>query len=515
MKTTPLAIAIVAMLLGCSDPSPGPAISGATFDSTHSDNGLLGTGDGAASGDGSGSGSGDGTGSGLGDGSGDGGGDGVGKVDTACPCTNVACGPPSAKCSNSCGDCAAGSICLQNKCEPDPKCACNPGACNVLPGCGASCGNCPAKQLCNKNFCEPLCNCAGVECGPLPGCTLSCGDCNPGLACAANECVEDPKCACKPGMCGTVPGCAKACGGCGAGQACVGNVCKSGLDCDCAGLKCGFKSQNCAISCGACTLNQTCIANTCKAEGAGKKALGGSCLPTAECQPPPPGSSQFAQNQYLVCLGKLCKTDACVDGVCSQPCTIAADAKNNATGLPGADGIEDPDAVSECAGAIDGAFGKGFRCVEQASPAQVQQGITEAVCLPGSTFKPCQRNGDCDKGDVCRLYVVQAELVARCGPKVHNPSGSAPASGGLGCNDNAVVGPVALCENNNCTAKGCVELCKTDADCLVGPGACKTGKCSANGKVCKVDADCPVWACAAGVQPVDNLTQLFSMCQPK
>lgn len=431
-----------------------------------------------------------------------------------CSCGGVECGVP-AGCAKSCGSCGDGQVCQDNQCVLDPKCQCGDNECGVLPGCPNDCGACGSGQACENNFCIKSCSCAGIECGVPAGCDKSCGECGPGAVCQANTCVADPKCDCKPGMCGVPPGCLANCGACGIGQKCTNNKCVSGLDCSCGTQKCGYPASGCKASCGACGIGQTCLTGQCKVlDSKAPRKFGEPCGPTDECQPPPPGSNQFAQNQYINCLHNQCETKLCIGGVCSKKCTIAKDELNNVTSQPGADGIEDPGVPSECSNAVDGPQGKVFHCVEQNSPVQVQQGQTDQLCLPATALKPCQASSDCPQGEVCRIYSIYADFAARCGPIVHNPNGSAPATGSMACNDNPIVGTVALCENNWCTAKGCVDLCKSDADCKTAPGGCKGGKCTANLQACKTDADCPVWKCKPAVQFSDSSPTTFGACQP-
>ena len=506
--------ALCVLLSACSSPLAGQGGPGARAPDASDGSGL---GDGGL-GDGGLDDSDGGSGLGVLDGAGDGKGSGDGLGVGACSCKGVTCGVPKGcplGVEASCGGCEPGDLCADNKCEADPKCACKPGVCGDIPGCGVGCGGCPPQQVCADNFCIPDCKCAGIECGAPPGCSKSCGACDSGQTCDGNECVFDPKCECKPGMCGLVPGCAAPCGGCGDGEVCSNNACKSGLDCACQGLACGFKSQNCSLSCGGCTAGKACLDNTCGAPPVGKKPYGFGCGPSEDCLPPPVGSSVFAQKSYAACLDLQCATGLCLEGVCTLNCTLAKDVKTNATGAAGPDGIEDEGAVSGCGGAGPGPSGKVFRCVEQATPAQLAQGQSEAACLPGTKFALCKRNADCQFGEVCRLYTVLGQLAGRCGPKVHNTNGTAGPKGSMTCNDNPQLGNIAVCENGFCSAQGCVDLCAEAADCPTAPGSCKAGNCLVNGAKCKSDADCPIWQCKAGVQVEPSQPTLFSVCQPQ
>ncbi|MSP92488.1 MAG: hypothetical protein EXR79_11925 [Myxococcales bacterium] len=445
-----------------------------------------------------------------------------------CVCTNFKCGSPSAACKNDCGKCGGGQVCIKGKCLDDSACLCKPGQCDVLPNCVDSCGTCPKNQLCDNNFCVPSCKCLGIECGAPPGCEKSCGECKdiagPGTLCEKNECVADPLCACKPGTCGQPPGCPKDCGGCAPGLKCnKAFACVDAFDCSCDAIECGFAHPACPASCKACGTSKVCAGNVCIPQPACKvgepcnRKYGEVCGPIAECVPPPPGSPQTGQIKYKACLDKQCESDHCQGGYCTKPCKIAKDAVDNASGKPGADGIEDQGVKSECDGAADGPNGAKFLCVEQASPFEVQSGSSSPFCAPGGAFKKCEANADCAKGEVCRLYFLNGDHEPRCGPKLHNPAGSAAAVGSAGCNENpagAPPQPIMLCENNLCSGSGCLDLCKNDADCQTLAPQCKAGKCSSTGKTCIIDKDCPKWTCKAGQQVVPTSSSLFNVCFP-
>lgn len=440
----------------------------------------------------------------------------VAETSANCSCAGLECGKIDGCPNLDCGSCPKGAVCNAHMCEADPNCSCGPQDCEVLPGCGKDCGSCAEGMTCLNNFCTLDCSCANLECGVWPGCENSCGECQLGLLCKNYACVPDPKCTCKPGMCGVPPGCAQNCGDCGADEKCVGNVCTAGGgECPCTGIACGFSKLSCAKSCGQCQVNQFCSANSCKLDDPKvKRKFGEYCGPSEECPVPPPGSSQFAQKQHIECMHNQCEGGLCVGGVCSKSCTIAQDTVNNLTGAVGPDGIEDPGQPSQCAGAVKGTMGGEFRCVEQNSPAQVQIGQTDQICLPGTTFAPCAANSDCQAGEVCRVIGLLADYQARCSPRQSNPVGSAGVKGTEYCNNYPVIGPVAMCETGWCGVSGCVALCKSDADCKVAPGACKDGKCFASGDACKVDGDCPAWKCQAGVKYASDSLKTFQVCQP-
>lgn len=447
----------------------------------------------------------------------------VPDVAGSCSCDGLKCGSPPG-CSLDCGKCGDDQLCSDNQCVADPSCVCHAGQCGILPGCKGTCYSdpgkktlCPGKQTCTKNACVATCSCAGVECGiPGEGCTKSCGECSPGLVCSANSCAADPKCECKPGQCGVLPGCAESCGGCGGGLACENNQCAVPSDpCACGKTKCGPLKVTCNQTCGLCEINQFCESNSCVTFGPeAKHKYGEPCGPGGVCQPPPANAGSFAVKKYLTCLDNSCETQRCSNGVCTKSCTLGDDTVDNASGAAGADGIEDPGAVSTCGGAVSATVGGEFHCIEQNSAFQVQQGLGDPVCQPGGKFTPCSRNADCQAGQVCRVYAVLGSLVSRCGPRAHDPSGAMAAKGSQACNENTDNGNLHLCENGLCTAQGCTDLCQGDADCATLPGQCKSGSCLSTGASCATDADCPKWKCKAGVKVSSVDDTLFSVCQP-
>ncbi len=445
----------------------------------------------------------------------------VGPVEDACSCAGLECGEVAGCPGLKCGDCPKGALCKSNICEADPDCTCGPQDCGKL-FCGKDCGGCDQGMTCLNNFCTFDCSCAGVGCGQLPGCENTCGDCAAGSMCKAYQCVPDPGCTCKPGVCGVLTGssgkaCPNNCGSCGPGETCTANKCTSGgADCPCNGIACGFAKTTCSKSCGSCQINQFCSTNQCKLDDPGqKKKFGEPCGPSEACPVPLFGASQYAQKQFVECLDNQCQDGHCVQGVCTRKCKIAADAQNNVTGAPGPDGIEDPGQPSDCMGAAIGTSGGNFRCVEQYSAIQVTAGQSNPLCLPGTTFSPCQTSAECPPGEVCRVTPIYGDFQARCGPKVSNPIGTAAAVPSQACNIDPNVGTLALCQTGWCTWKGCVALCQNDADCATAKGACSGGKCTANGAKCQADGDCPTWTCQAGIPYSDTSSATFKACQPK
>lgn len=440
--------------------------------------------------------------------------------EVSCNCSGIECGHPPGCPNTDCGTCPKGALCAKNICEADPNCACGPQDCGKL-FCGKDCGGCDQGMTCLNNFCTQDCSCENIECGQLAGCDNTCGECGDGLYCKDHMCAPDPLCVCKPGMCGSPLAkngkpCPNNCGSCQPGEVCKSNLCTAGgTECPCNGIACGFSKTTCAKSCGTCQINQFCSSNQCKvADPKVKKKFGEPCGPSEECLVPQAGASQFAQKQFIECLHNQCIDGLCVQGVCSRKCKMTADQINNVSGAAGPDGIEDPGLQSDCMGAAVGPSGGNFRCVEQNTPIQVAAGMSDPICLPGSTFSPCQTSSECPAGELCRVTPIFGDFQSRCGPRVSNPIGTAGAIPSLYCNDNPVADTVALCETGWCTSKGCIALCKGDGDCVTASGGCKAGKCSAGGAKCVKDADCPLWKCKTGVQYSDASPTLFKACQP-
>ncbi len=288
--------------------------------------------------------------------------------------------------------------------------------------------------------------------------------------------------------------------------------------CDCAkmGSQCGFMPK-CPKSCGSCPLGKKCEANKCIAGGPVKTPFGGACGPSKTCPPPPAGAAQSVSDAYFACLDNSCEDGRCRNGVCIKSCTMSKDDVQNATGAAGPDGVEDPDANSDCDDALDGPYGDKFRCIEFRAPAEVLKGSSTAYCYPGQNWKPCKGSGECGDGESCQLRYAFGKYGTYCVPKHKPPTGKSHAQLTETCNSNPFAGTLAICASNWCSSSwGCRAFCKDDSDCVTAVGACKAGTCSnIAGLACKSDADCSAQFCKSGLQYYSNVEQTFSMCYPK
>lgn len=293
-------------------------------------------------------------------------------------------------------------------------------------------------------------------------------------------------------------------------DASAGNQC-----CKDKGAECGFVA-GCPQACSPCASDKTCTKNKCVAKvvGPAKKKLGEACGPNKDCIEPPNNAPQATVNAYLQCLDDQCDSSMCWLGVCTKQCSIAADSKNNATGAAqtGGDGIEDPEAASECEGFVDGPAGNQFKCVQLLSAASSQQVYR---CTPGTTFAPCKANADCKGGEVCGYKYIRGVYALTCMPPYKEADGKPGVTVGAYCNDTASAGPLATCKNNLCLGVGCVDFCKSDADCYTAPNACQGGKCSNNGNACTTDGDCSAFYCKKDQKFFGKDNPAVNVCLPK
>ncbi len=272
------------------------------------------------------------------------------------------------------------------------------------------------------DMCTPFCG-PGWQCGH-DGCGGSCGTCALGECNAEHQCIEECKPFCQPGwQCGT-DGCGGTCGsGCAPGQVCN-------------------NAQH------ACEEDRV---------PPDRQAYGAACGRKGQCQPLVDAPDGPVDNPiWPQCLHAQCDSGLCLEPVCAAACTIAKDEVDHA-GVPGPDGIDDPDAdFDDCAGAVDGPFGTEFTCVQVSGPEEAKA----AYCQPGTTFAPCDAGADCPDGQTCQLQYVLGAYGARCATA---PKGAVEIS--RYCNRNPELGDVAYCETGLCFGMGCTGFCTDDDDC--------------------------------------------------
>jgi len=236
--------------------------------------------------------------------------------------------------------------------------------------------------------------------------------------------------------------------------------------------------------------------------------FGGSCCYTPVAHPDNPNCVWYADNYGSgACVHAQCDTGYCErgDGYCSKPCTLTKDIVDNATGDPGADGIEDPE-TTECGGAVDGPGGTVFRCVNQNEPNQNPQ----SQCRAGTTFASCNSNKDCSNGETCQLYYIHGLTQARCGI----PTKGA-ASGTEECNSDPNSGAIQRCSGPFCFGAGCVDLCADNSDCLTDTCDETTKTCTKDpSAACEEDVDCSAWECQE-ITPYNNSTFKDEFCQTR
>ena len=288
--------------------------------------------------------------------------------------------------------------------------------------------------------------------------------------------------------------------------------------CSCVAVQCGYL-PDCPSSCGACPEGKKCVNNMCEAgtTTGNKRKFGEYCGADATCQVPPSGASDAAFSAYRDCLDNQCEGGRCFMNVCTKPCKIYKDDKNNVTGEAGADGIEDPDAETECSDAVDGPYGKQFVCVEWLSPVQVAQGQSLQVCTAGKELKKCKADVDCTTGETCQLVFapIYGEFDPRCMPAKKNPDNTPGAGTSQTCNNDPKGGALASCASGLCWSPGlgCVTFCKSDDDCLTD--SCDAGKCKGSGATCATNSDCSAWACDKGRTVFSDVPTTFDICWPK
>ena len=275
----------------------------------------------------------------------------------------------------------------------------------------------------------------------------------------------------------------------------------------CAGKQCG--PDQCGGICGTCFAGQTCsTSGQCISEGL--QPFGGPCQVTADCQPTLIDSAtgiEVENPAWPNCLDSQCDqsggANQCLapyQPYCSTICTLINDTVDNASGAPGADGIEDPNSsAGSCKGASTALTDGPWSCV-RLSPFS---GNSFGACMPGEEFWPCSTSSDCPNDEVCKFMIVAGIPEFRCAP----PLAGTKTQGEM-CEANSYAPAVnwftenSYCESNLCLdgGLGCSEPCASDLDCAEAPpgGGCNGGVCALNPNyICVTDADCSPSLCGA------------------
>ena len=339
-------------------------------------------------------------------------------------CAGKECGDDG--CGGTCGSCEGGD---NVSCMADGSCGCAPqceGKSCGDNGCGGECGQCADGETCNAggqcDSCIP--SCVGVECGD-DGCGGQCGDCGANGTCEGGLCSCTPSCEGK--SCGD-DGCNGSCGTCAGDEFCnPAGVCECAPNC--VGKACG--DDGCGGECGGCPDGQSC-------SGAGQcvdaapyvpGGLGTYCGASETCAaelPDPVTGLMTATPSWPDCMNAACDSGLCtgpgLPGValltaatCSKSCVITMDSVNNVTGLPGADGIEDPGAPSDCTGFANGPLGAEWHCVNFGTPGQPGN----SFCMPGTTYQSCDAGTECPEGEGCVITTLGG-LGQRCFTKTQS-----------------------------------------------------------------------------------------------
>ncbi|MDP6947045.1 MAG: hypothetical protein QF464_23045, partial [Myxococcota bacterium] len=261
-------------------------------------------------------------------------------------------------------------------------------------------------------------------------------------------------------------------------------------------------------------------------------ALGAYCGPSSECAPQVLDAASglmVDHPNWPDCLNLACESGFCtgagLPGVfvltaaaCSKSCVITVDAVNNSTGLPGADGVEDPEAPSECTGFVDGPAGASWRCVNFGVPGSP----ANSFCMPGTTFETCDNAGDCPEGEGCDLTTLGG-LGERCFTKTQAGDWGEAAHMTTQCNDDPYDGDISICEQGICyTMLGCSSFCETTLDCdttqIFEDTGCDQESNTCKGwhaKNCLSDADCSGWYCNEPAQLFSNVPEYTpKLCFP-
>lgn len=297
-------------------------------------------------------------------------------------------------------------------------------------------------------------------------------------------------------------------------------------ECACGERECG--TGPCGDSCGTCGAGEECSPQgQCYVPG---NPNGSWCGPTAECPPTLPDGSDNAN--FADCVEATCDSNLCLgigapgvgefSPVCSRPCDIVKDDVNNATGAPGADGVEDPDTpLSDCEGFVDGPAGDQYVCMNFAPPGF---GQVLSYCVPSisGALNECLRDADCAEGEACRFMYKGDQWTSLCRTKIKSGEWGEAVGLGEACNEGDPFADEGLkyCDGGICFGLGCVEYCQEDGDCDTTVGddtqGCDGGTCKGwDSKTCTVDADCSAMTCRIDGDPITQDGYAPDICWPR
>ena len=234
--------------------------------------------------------------------------------------------------------------------------------------------------------------------------------------------------------------------------------------------------------------------------------FGGACCYTAADNQWNPDCVWYSDTYNEgACLDAQCDSNFCTGSrYCTKGCTFQSDALDNHTGENKPDGIMDDAILDDCALAADGPHGAEFHCVNLSAPFKKVYG----VCRPGTTFKECESNKDCEvPGEVCNVLYVLGEYESRCMAALKNGGELADA-----CNSDPNDGPLTPCKGPFCFGFGCTEFCDGDASCATD--TCEDGKCSKTGAECSISGQCSALYCK-NIKPYSNADYTDDACYPK
>jgi hypothetical protein len=209
-------------------------------------------------------------------------------------------------------------------------------------------------------------------------------------------------------------------------------------------------------------------------------AHGSYCGPGPHCEDvfgagsPAAPNATSAQCAHAQCASGFCSQVAAPEllpsyPVCTRDCRMVEDEFDNRTGAPDPDGIEDPPYLlfSDCRNPpgstrwANGPASLPFMCVGLAPPGTTVEG----VCLPGTTFRSCERDADCPDEEGCFPTTIGGTLNRRCLARIQAGPWGGGAAPGAPCNDNDATQPLVFCASGICRTSGCASFCVADADC--------------------------------------------------